>query len=336
MSGKGNKQIQANSGHTLRSMKFDLPGSSNRDDLSSSPSVTVSQASQLSQADTGLAAQGGVECCLKCHDKVLDNDKAVLCQSCEGWIHQNCANISAQEYRMMKRSSSNLMWFCNDCHLKVSASGSVKNSCVGGNESSVVAMQSLISELVKKIDALTSHVMMLEKNKVEDLDSLVEEKVKKYMDESKDQAERERNVILHNVPESESDEVKDRIAHDFEQTKSILQHLDVPDAVIIDKPVRLGKRGSDKPRLMRVSFADKNVKKSVVSHAAKLRESSSNAFRKVYVTPDLTYQQRQANRKLREELQRRRESGESNLKISRGQIVQATPAFRHAGSGTRK
>ena len=63
------------------------------------------------------------------------------------------------------------------------------------------------------------------------------------MEESKDQAERERNVMFNNVPEFDSDEVKDRVAYDFEQTKLVLQHLNVPDAVVVDKPVRLGKRG---------------------------------------------------------------------------------------------
>ena len=77
---------------------------------------------------------------------------------------------------MMNRSSP-----CNDCQSKVSMS--VKNGCACGSEPSVVAMQNLISEMFKKIDALTSHVMMLEKasNKVEDIDALVEEKVKRYI-----------------------------------------------------------------------------------------------------------------------------------------------------------
>ena len=91
------------------------------------------------------------------------------------------------------------------------------------------------------------------------------------------------------------------------------------------------------PRLMRISFADKNAKKRVLSRATKLCESSDAAVRNVYVTPDLTYLLVSvANKKLRDELQRRKDAGESNLKISRGQIVQTDPAFRHAGSGTWK
>nr|XP_054774736.1 uncharacterized protein LOC129282905 [Lytechinus pictus] len=49
------------------------------------------------------------------------------------------------------------------------------------------------------------------------------------------------NVILHNVPELDSDEVKDRVAHDFDQTKIILNQLNVPDAAVVQKPIRLGK-----------------------------------------------------------------------------------------------
>ena len=103
MSGKGDKQ--ANSGHSLRKMKStsDIPSSASASGngnanthggsyaaaasgggggLSSShPShcAFARQASQPSRADRGQAALGSVECCLKCHGRVLDNDNAVLC-----------------------------------------------------------------------------------------------------------------------------------------------------------------------------------------------------------------------------------------------------------------
>ena len=45
---------------------------------------------------------------------------------------------------------------------------------------------------------------------------------------------------------------------------------------------------------------------------------------KVYITPDLSFHERMHQKNLRTELQRRKEAGEANLIIRRGQIVTAS------------
>ena len=53
--------------------------------------------------------------------------------------------------------------------------------------------------------------------------------------------------------------------------------------------------------------------------ASQLRRSSE--WHSIYINPDLTQKEREAGKKLREELAQRRRAGEQNIYIKRGRIV---------------
>jgi len=72
---------------------------------------------------------------------------------------------------------------------------------------------------------------------------------------------------------------------------------------------------------MRVQLGSINVKRAILTNAKKLRATRSDALKNVYITPDLSVQERKVQKELRAELKRRKESGELNLRIYRGQIV---------------
>ena len=55
--------------------------------------------------------------------------------------------------------------------------------------------------------------------------------------------------------------------------------------------------------------------------AKKLRDSESAVMKNVCINPDLSVKERQVQKNLRKELTRRKQNGESNLKIRRGKIV---------------
>ena len=64
-----------------------------------------------------------------------------------------------------------------------------------------------------------------------------------------------------------------------------------------------------------------NSKRSVLKSAHKLRSSSIPAHKDIYISPDLTKKQRQAEYNLRVELKMRKDNGETGLKISKGKII---------------
>jgi len=87
----------------------------------------------------------------------------------------------------------------------------------------------------------------------------------------------------------------------------------------VTKAFRVGKPVQDKPRLLIVGLENVEVKIDVLKLAPQLR--TTEEWKDVFITPDLTWKEREEGRKLREELRRRTSEGEHNLMIQRGRIV---------------
>ena len=68
-----------------------------------------------------------------------------------------------------------------------------------------------------------------------------------------------------------------------------------------------------------VTVNDKEAKRQILRNAAELRQIS--VWKNIFVSPDFTFKERQANKILRDELKRRRSQGETNLIIRNGKII---------------
>jgi len=90
--------------------------------------------------------------------------------------------------------------------------------------------------------------------------------------------------------------------------------------------LRIGKRmeaGPDvKPRLLKLTLASEQDKVLLLRNCTKLRNKNNpESVRKVYVTPDLTPQEQQHNKVLRNQLAEMNK-GENKYWIKNGKIVQ--------------
>ena len=73
---------------------------------------------------------------------------------------------------------------------------------------------------------------------------------------------------------------------------------------MISKPTCLGKKidtdgSKGRPRLLIAKVDDFNMKKQILGKAKELKVDRNSIWKKVYITPDLTFKEREANRKLR-------------------------------------
>ena len=89
--------------------------------------------------------------------------------------------------------------------------------------------------------------------------------------------------------------------------------------VSVSRAYRVGKAMQAKPRLLIVTLDTPGVKGDLLRMAPQLRNSEK--WGNIYITPDLTKAERDAARKVREELAARRAAGETNLTIRRGRVV---------------
>ena len=67
-----------------------------------------------SEIDTWYCADFKADCGL-CSRAVLNGHKAVQCDSCEMWIHNECSYISLGEYETLE--NTNCTWICPKCEV---------------------------------------------------------------------------------------------------------------------------------------------------------------------------------------------------------------------------
>ncbi|CAH1789540.1 unnamed protein product, partial [Owenia fusiformis] len=165
----------------------------------------------------------------------------------------------------------------------------------------------------------------------------VAESVRSGFKSVNDQERRRKNIILHNLEEFTSLEFGTAESQDLEEVKQIFEDgLELPNIQIV-KTIRLGRK-LNKPRLLLVMMKDDNYTGQILSRSRKLRYEGR--WTNVYIHPDLSPEDREISRKLREELKERREAGEENLTIRRGKIVCITPDVEnqqyHRGNTTQR
>ena len=126
---------------------------------------------------------------------------------------------------------------------------------------------------------------------------------------------------MSNIHEPAGENREARSANDLQTVKSIIDEYKIQGVNIL-KTVRLGKYNpqSTRGRLVLAELADNSVKGRLLSTASRKRQTSQ-LWNNVYISPDLTPQQRLEGKQLRDELKRRRENGEQNLIIRNNKIM---------------
>lgn len=127
------------------------------------------------------------------------------------------------------------------------------------------------------------------------------------LDEIEDRKTRSKNIILFNVPESQSTTQAQCIADDTNRVTSILNKVTSLNTNNI-KLYRLGAKRSDKTRPIKMEFAEPSQAKLILQN----RHVVSN---EINIKCDQTVLQRKQLSDLRKELEDRLQRGEANLTI---------------------
>ena len=128
------------------------------------------------------------------------------------------------------------------------------------------------------------------------------------------------NLVFHNLPESEATSLAGRSEHDTKLLQEFVKE-EFRLRVQVMKSFRAGKAIPGRHRLLIVTMENEEVKHDLLRLAPQLR--SSSVWGNIFISPDLTKAERDAARKLREELKARKQAGEDGLVIRKGRIVSA-------------
>ena len=154
--------------------------------------------------------------------------------------------------------------------------------------------------------------------------------VAEALDSFVDKDRRRNNLVVHNLPEPDCSSASERSEMDMKAFQEVVGDT-FKMRVAVSKCFRVGRTPQNKPRLLIVTLDTPGVKQDILRLAPQLR--SSEKWGNIYITPDLTKSEREAARKIREELAARRAAGESNITIRRGRIV-STVGNSHRNEAT--
>ena len=154
----------------------------------------------------------------------------------------------------------------------------------------------------------------------------VDEKIKQVIRMSSDEErlikKKEKNLMFFNIPEEDYEDTMDRMLDDFKKIKAIYEDkhitLDESDLIQIN---RVGPKKVNHIRPIVTTFASQDKRMDILTHNQDLKLKVEQEIINVYVATDRTPKQREADKKLRVELNQRKENGEENITIRNDKIV---------------
>lgn len=203
-----------------------------------------------------------------------------------------------------------------------------------GFETKITAQLDMIlskmSAMEERMDAVQTEQVRIniEMDKVKNLVVEQQRILEKYESER-----RLPNLIISGIPESpirietdEFDESKIMISDDEKLQYICKEICETDNDIHISSSIRLGKKSSDRPRIMKVCFPDISVRNRMLRFQKQLRDNDTitNAFCKIYVKPDSTYLVRQEEKRLRDMMRDMKKSAHPRDKfyIKKGQLFQ--------------
>ena len=279
-----------------------------------------------------------------CGKPVLDDKHGgIECEICLLWYHPACQNMTNDAYQAVRQHS--LFWICLDCRKSVPLFQDL--ACGKHAENSARQINSAhLTQIEKKIDALNK-IVTDQSTLVREIVPTVDGAKKLYADavkqcegkegqqmtsreaiqdcfekcqkEKEELEKRKCNIAVSNLPESQAASGEERKQEDIALLTDIIKE-ELKICVKVENSFRVGKRLENKPRMLIVKLESEAIKWDVLKMAKVLRESENEMIKNVYINKDLTLQEREKNKKLREELKQRRAQGE-NVIISKGKCV---------------
>ena len=109
-----------------------------------------------------------------------------------------------------------------------------------------------------------------------------------FVAEQKEREKRELNLVLHNVPEPTAPDGSTRKQEDIAKISGIFdEYVDVKRT--IKNAIRLGKKDTNKSRLLKITVGSTQEKITVLRNKLKLREESNPTYiKKIFIPPDYT------------------------------------------------
>ena len=172
------------------------------------------------------------------------------------------------------------------------------------------ALEAKVERLEGKSDQVKDKMAGMEKEMEAGIERTKKEVRDEMETERKEREERSENVVVYGMKESEEEEAEVRKEEDKDKFLEMARQIEVEVEGTVEVKFRAGRKREDgKPRPMIVKVENDEVRQKLLANARRL--SRKEEWRMVFVSPDLTWQQREEGRKeekkLRDEAERKNE-----------------------------
>ena len=265
--------------------------------------------------------------CGKCNEECKAGN-GVPCAFCETWFHAKCVDGMTPEFvdccdklNRLYGGSAFLCFICRKLVGKLNKSFkdmekqmSAIEQRLDKSELENKAMKEKIERMEAQTDQVRSKMGSMEKEIETGMETAKKEVKEEMSMERKEMEEKANNLVVYGLKESEKEDANDRKEEDSEKVRKMAEEIGVEVEGKMEVKFRAGKKlegGKSRPLIVKIE--NDETREQLLTHARRLARKDD--WRNVFVSPDLTWKQREEARKeekrLREEADRMTEQAKN-------------------------
>ena len=274
--------------------------------------------------------------CGHCKGECKSGD-AVPCGFCESWFHADCIDGMTAEFvascDAINRLTGGSSFLCVICRkLSTKINGSMQDSIerIKKLEQRLVTADLERKCLTEKINAMENqnkqvneNVSKIETEVASGMEKAKEEVKGEMRDEMKEREDKKGNIAVHGVAESKETDIEKNRQEDLNVVKKIAAEIGVELKGELRVRYRSGRKVGEKPRPMIVAVDDDQTREALLAKARFL--ARKDEWKRVFVSPDWTWRQREEMRKveekMREEAERKTEEAKRQKLVGKWIVV---------------
>ena len=253
--------------------------------------------------------------CLSCDTPCEDGDEAtpsIECFNCKQWVHQTCAGLKPDIFKQLTENPR-LQWVCEPC-----------------TENKNDGQTRLETKIDKMIDLFNRRLETIEREiggegQERKIEEIVDKKLAEALEERDEKEKRKNNILIVNLKESTRTTTDEKKEDDMTELIKIMDNCDVTiDKDELINPIRLGKEGGNRPRMLKVTISSEGKKKEIMKKAVQANKEVRDPKKRLYINNDLTLKERQKFQELLAEKKERMARGEKDWVIRNGKLTKKT------------
>jgi len=294
----------------------------------------------------------------KCRKGVISGDEILKCAECDQSFHIQCQNITRTRFKKIQELNEDeiadgIEWRCDKCRvirkefgkivkqmdeLENRAKDMMERVRIDLTEQMILWKTEILKEMsaernnmeTKLTEEVTKTLEVERKNvektledrKINQNSKDVEEILNDRLKEEEEKKKRSKNLLIFGVEESAGVASTESNQKDKEAINKIMNLLKINENLTI---TRLGKKKENSIRPLLVTAKDERTKWHIISKGKMLKESEE--YKKVYISPDLTQNERKNEAILKMTLKTRREESAKNddgrsWTIKKGKVIE--------------